>query len=326
MEKTNLGRLITEDINRRDFLKQMAWAGSGILFTISGGVPRSFNLSSIESNPEDAAAARLAVSDSTFSFVQISDSHIGFNKGVTESLIAAVTKINNSDTKPDLLIHTGDLTHTSSDDEFDTFQQILKGAKADGKFYVPGEHDVLSNGSKQYHSRFSRDSKGDGWYSFSHKGVRFIGLVNVMNYKPGGLGSLGNTQIEWLQKELSGLSDSTPIVVFAHIPLWQARPEWGWATEDSARPLELLRRFGCVTVLNGHVHQSMQKVEGNIYYHTAMSTAYPLVPPTVGSIPEPSILSPKELRGSLGIADIQYFDHDSRLSIIDTSLSTTDRS
>ena len=107
---------------------------------------------------------------------------------------------------PDFIIHTGDLTHLSKPSEFDTLDQVLKSARTGQIFYVPGEHDVLTDNGQSYRERYGKGAKGDGWYSFDHKGVHFIGLVNVLNLKAGGLGFLGREQLEWLEDDLRGLS------------------------------------------------------------------------------------------------------------------------
>src|SRR5207247_6227624 len=122
---------------------------------------------------------------------------------------------------------------------------------------------------------YGKETQGGGWYSFDHRGVHFVGLVNVQNLKAGGLGSLGPEQLEWLEKDLKPRRAGTPIVLFAHIPLWTVYPEWGWGTQDSAQALSYVKRFGSVTVLNGHIHQILRKVEGKVSFHTAMSTAFP---------------------------------------------------
>jgi len=274
-----------DGVDRRGFLKCMAWAGTGALCVIKGGVLTSYSLS-------DPAGLRAAAMDGEMAFVQISDSHMGFNKAanpdVVATLQAAIDKINASPVEPSFLFHTGDISHLSKPTEFDTVDQILKSAKAKQVFFVPGEHDVLEDNGQQYLQRYGQTAKGAGWYSFDHKGVHFIGLVNVLNLKAGGLGTLGSEQLEWLENDVQGLSTSTPIVVFAHIPLWSVYPEWGWGTDDSAQALSYLKRFGSVTVLNGHIHQTMQKVEGNIRFHTAMSTAFPQ--PQPGTAPSPGPL------------------------------------
>ena len=218
-------------------------------------------------------------------------------------------------------LHTGDISHLSKPSEFDTVDQVLKEAKASHVFYVPGEHDVLGDDGKQYLERYGKGTKGGGWYSFDQKGVHFIGLVNVLNLKAGGLGSLGSEQLEWLQDDVKGLSASTPIVVFAHIPLWAVYPDWGWGTDDSAQALSYLKRFGSVTVLNGHIHQTMQKVEGNITFHTATSTAFPQPHPGAAPSPGPMKVPAEQLRSLLGLTSVEYVQGQHSLAIVDSSLA-----
>jgi 3',5'-cyclic AMP phosphodiesterase CpdA len=295
----------------------MAWAGTGVLCTMSGGVLVSQILS-----PASAMAAEGASGD--FSFVQISDSHIGFNKpantDVVGTLKQAIAKINALPTAPDFIIHTGDLTHLSETEEFDTLEQLLKSSKTGKVFYVPGEHDVLNDNGKQYRERFGKDTKGGGWFSFDHHGVHFVGLVNVLNISEGGLGVLGHDQLAWLEEDLRSLSGSTPIVLFAHVPLWSIYPKWGWGTEDAERALGLMKRFGSVTVLNGHIHQILKKVEGNVTFHTAMSTAFPQ--PAPGSAPKagPMKVEPAILPTVLGITDVSYVESKHSLAIVDEKL------
>src|ERR1700739_3088555 len=250
-----------DGVDRRGFLKCMAWAGTGMLWTVSGGVLGSRIL-----RATSASAAGNTTGAGDFDFVQISDSHIGFNKpantDVVGTLKQAIDKINALPTAPDFILHTGDLSHLSEPEEFDTLDQMLKTTKAGKIFYVPGEHDVISDGGKEYRARYGKGTKGDGWFSFDQRGVHFIGLVNVMNIAEGSLGMLGADQLAWLKDDVSGLSTSTPIVVFAHVPLWSIYPQWGWGTQDAERALGLLKRFGSVTVLNGHIRQTFKKVEG----------------------------------------------------------------
>src|SRR3569832_2364435 len=258
-------------LNRRHALECMVWAGTGVIWTLSGGIPKALNLL-------DEALAAEAVS-SNFTFLQISDSHVGFDKEAEvtaiDTLNEAVGRIKALQVKPIFLLHTGDITHLSKPDQFDDADQII-GSTGITTHYVPGEHDVVDAGQgKAFMDRYGKDSWGQGWYAFDQNGVHFIGLVNVVNLKAGGLGFLGPDQLAWLEKDLANRSSSTPIVVFAHIPLWTIYPQWGWGTDDSAQALSLLRRFGSVTVLNGHIHQIMQKVEGNVTFHTARSTAFP---------------------------------------------------
>jgi 3',5'-cyclic AMP phosphodiesterase CpdA len=306
-----------DGVDRRGFLKCMAWAGTGAFCVIKGGVLNSYSLSRLsEMNPADAKGE--------LSFVQISDSHMGFNKpanpDVAATLQAAVAKINALSTPPEFLLHTGDISHLSKPEEFDTVDQILKSATAKDVFFVPGEHDVLNDDGKQYLDRYGKGAQGNGWYSFEKKGVHFIGLVNVMNLKAGGLGTLGQNQLEWLEKDVKHLKSSTPIVVFAHIPLWAVYPEWGWGTEDTAQAISYLKKFGSVTVLNGHIHQTMQKVEGNVTFHTATSTAFPQPKPGEAPSPGPMKVPAEQLRSLLGITDVNFVRGQHALGIIDANL------
>ena len=307
-----------DGIDRRGFLTCMAWAGTGAFYVLSGGVLKSYSLG--------RQPAQTVLSEpGELSFVQISDSHIGFNKeankDVTATLEAAVAKINALPTRPAFTLHTGDLSHLSKPAEFDTLDQILKSANAGRVFFVPGEHDVLNDDGKQYLGRFGKETKGNGWYSFDQRGVHFVGLVNVLNLQAGGMGSLGQDQLEWLKKDVESLPSSTPIVVFAHIPLWTIYPDWGWGTQDSAQALSYLKRFGSVTVLNGHIHQTMQKVEGNITFHTAMSTAFPQPAPGAAQSPGPMKVSSEQLRSLLGVTDVNYVEGKNPLAIIDSTLA-----
>jgi 3',5'-cyclic AMP phosphodiesterase CpdA len=307
-----------DGIDRRGFLQCMAWAGTGALWVMEGGILKSFSLSALAKNPTAAAQGEL-------SFVQISDSHMGFNKAanpdVVATLQAAVAKINALPQAPAFMLHTGDITHLSKPSEFDTVDQVLKDANPKTIFYVPGEHDVLEDDGKQYLERYGKGTKGSGWYSFDQKGVHFIGLVNVVNLKAGGLGTLGEDQIKWLEDDVRRLKPSTPIIVFAHIPLWSVYPEWGWGTDDSARALGYLKRFGSVTVLNGHIHQVMQKVEGNITFHTAQSTAFPQPAPGTAPSPGPMTVPAERLRSVLGITDVNFVRGQHALAVTDSTLA-----
>jgi 3',5'-cyclic-AMP phosphodiesterase len=317
-----MGKIITENLNndgvdRRGFLKCMAWAGTGTLCLVQGGVLKSFALSEVANMDQSKLKGDL-------SFVQISDSHIGFDKAanpdVTATLREAIAKINGLGQPPAFVLHTGDLSHLSKASEFDTLDQTLKNIHTEKTFYVPGEHDVLNDNGEQYRERYGKGSLGDGWYSFDQKGVHFIGLVNVMNLKAGGLGSLGKEQLEWLEHDVKSLKSSTPIVVFAHIPLWSVYPEWGWGTDDSAQALSYLKRFGTVSVLNGHIHQVMQKVEGNITFHTAMSTAFPQPQPGTAPSPGPMKVPADKLRGLLGLTDVNFVRGKHTLAVVDSTL------
>jgi 3',5'-cyclic-AMP phosphodiesterase len=310
--------LNADGVDRRGFLKCMAWAGTGTFCLIQGGVLKSFALS-------DIANRGLAAAKGELSFVQLSDSHIGFDKAanpdVTATLDAAIAKVNALATPPEFVLHTGDLSHLSKPSEFDTLDQRLKSIRTDKIFYVPGEHDVLNDDGAQYRERYGKGTKGDGWYSFDQKGVHFIGLVNVMNLKAGGLGNLGKDQLEFVEDDVKHLKSSTPIVVFAHIPLWSVYPEWGWGTDDGAQALGYLKRFGSVSVLNGHIHQIMQKVEGNVTFHTAMSTAFPQPQPGTAPSPGPMKVPADKLRALLGVTDVNFVRGKNTLAVVDSTLA-----
>jgi len=302
-----------EGLSRRKVLECMTWAGTGVLWTVAGGVPKSLGLVG-EANAQSAG----------FTFLQISDSHVGFDKPANPNALGtleeAVNKIKGLQAKPSFLIHTGDIAHLSKPSEFDDAERVISQAKLD-VHYVPGEHDVIDEDTgKLYMERFGKGTKGQGWYSFDANGVHFVGLVNVMDLKGGGMGNLGNEQLAWLENDLKGRSASTPIVLFAHIPLWVVYKEWGWGTEDGERALGMIKRFGSVTVLNGHIHQIIQKVEGNVAFHTARSTAF--LQPAPGTAPSPGPLKVEDakLRTVLGTASISVVPGNQRLAIVDTPL------
>jgi plastocyanin len=307
------------DLDRRGFLHCMAWVGTGAMWTLASGVLRGTPI-------EQAARGDMSHGSSMgggIRFVQISDSHIGFDKpantDVTATLRAAVAKIKAAPEAPSFVLHTGDLTHLSKPSEFDTLQQVLSELSLP-VFYVPGEHDVLEDDGKSYLQRFGKGTQGAGWYSFDQGGVHFMGLVNVVNLKAGGLGTLGDEQLEWLEKDVKRLKSSTPIVVFAHIPLWSVYPEWGWGTDDSARALSYLKRFGSVSVLNGHIHQVMQKVEGHVSFHTAMSTAFPQPAPGSAPSPGPMKVEADRLKKVLGLSRMSFHDINHPIAITDVPL------
>ena len=305
--------------DRRNFLKCMAWAGTGALFAFSGGIGTSVGL--------DAALASSSpnLGVQPFTFVQLSDSHIGFNKAPNPDAHAtfaeAIAKVKALPQQPDFIIHTGDVSQLSRDDQFDDAEQMLK-ASGLPVFYIPGEHDMLDpDGGKAFLSRFGKGSRGAGWYSFDHRGVHFVALVNVADLKPGGMGNLGADQLAWLKSDLADRSSSTPIVVFAHIPLWTVYADWGWGTDDSAEALKLLARFGSVTVLNGHIHQITQKVEGRIAFHTARSTAFPQPAPGTAPSPGPLKVPAEQLHSMLGITDAMFVRGRERIALIDSTLA-----
>ena len=313
MSKRILHNHNSDGIDRRGFLQCMAWSGTGVVWAIEGGVLTSRAFGQQTDNAKGS-----------LQFVQISDSHIGFNKpanpDVGATLKATIDKINALPGEPEFIIHTGDLTHSSKTSEYDTLDEMLKSAKPNQVFYVPGEHDTSTDDGKEYLNRYGKTTKGRGWYSFNHKDAHFVGLCNVQIQE--GMGKLGEDQLQWLEADLQSQPASRPIVVFAHIPLWSVYPEWGWGTSDSEQALGYLKRFGSVTVLNGHIHQVMQKVEGNVTFHTAMSTAFPQPKPGEAPSPGPMKVADDKLRSVLGITEVQSVVKNQSLAVIDSPLSS----
>ncbi len=300
-----------DGIDRRGFLECMAWAGTGVVWTAAGGMltSRVFGQEAKDAPGE-------------LRFVQISDTHLGFNKAanpdVTATLQAAVARIDALRHAPEFIVHTGDLSHSAKASEFDTLDQVLKDSRTKQVFYVPGEHDTANDGGKQYLERYGKSARGRGWFSFNHKDVHFVGLSNVEVLE--GLGRLGEDQIAWLKADLEGQPSSRPVVVFAHIPLWSVYPEWGWGTADSEQALGLLKRFGSVTVLNGHIHQVMRKVEGRVTFHTAMSTAFPQPAPGAAASPGPMKVADARLRAVLGLTEVTSQQTGGSLAVVDETL------
>lgn len=297
--------------SRRGVLECMVWAGAGVVWTLAGGIPRSTLIGSAQA------------ATSGFSFVQISDSHIGFknppNPDTPGTLTDAIRLVQQQQGDAAFMLHTGDVSHLSKPAEFDTAEQIARGAGLD-VHYVPGEHDVLEDDGKSFFDRFTKGA-AQGWYSWDQAGVHFVALNNVQGLKAGELGNLGADQLTWLQKDLAARPASQPIVVFAHIPLWTVSQAWGWGTDDGEQALTLLRRFGSVTVLNGHIHQVMQKVEGTVAFHTARSTAFPQPAPGTAPSPGPVKDVPAgRLHAMLGVAKVTQVQGQQALAIVDTPL------
>jgi 3',5'-cyclic AMP phosphodiesterase CpdA len=304
-----------DGVSRRHTLECMLWAGTGVLWTVTGGIPKSSLMGSAQA------------AEGGFTFLQISDSHVGFNKAANPNALGtlqeAIAKVKALPSKPAFMLHTGDITHLSKPKEFDDAAQVIGSVGLD-VHYVPGEHDNLDEVPlKSYLERYGKNTKGTGWYSFNQNGVHFIGLNNVMNLKAGGMGMLGPEQLAWLADDVKGLSASTPIVVFAHIPLWTISKDWGWGTDDSEQALSMLKRFGSVTVLNGHIHQLMQKVEGNVNFHTARSTAFPQPAPGTAPAPLPLVVPAEKLRSVLGIRTVVYTQGQELLAVTDQPLAAS---
>jgi 3',5'-cyclic AMP phosphodiesterase CpdA len=303
-----------ENPSRRGALQCLAYGGAGTAFALSGGVFSTFDLA------EGAVPA-----NATPLFVQVSDSHIGFakdaNPDVAGTFTRAIDTINAMPARPAFVMHTGDITHLSKPEEFDKAAEIMKRLRVAEIHTVPGEHDVIDTTGQGYMERYGAASGGKGYYSFDSSGVHFVALVNVLNFKAGGLGALGADQIAWLETDLAGRSASTPVVVFAHMPLWTIYAPWGWGTGDADQAMSLLRRFGSVTVLNGHIHQIVQKVEGNITFHTARATGYPQPVAGTADAPGPLKVPSDQLASMLGVTSVTRVRHASAITLDDRTLA-----
>jgi Calcineurin-like phosphoesterase len=304
--------------SRRDALKCMAYGGAGTLFVLAGGVFTPVDLAIAFEHKTRVKSLGKPL------FVQISDTHIGFNKeanpDVSGTLMQTIALVNRMAEQPALIIHTGDITHLSKPAEFDLAQQLLGQLRTTEMHTVPGEHDTADPTVTEYFNRFGRASNNQGYYSFDHAGVHFVALINVLQFKPGGLGTLGREQLAWVEADLKGRSASTPIVVFAHMPLWTIHEPWGWGTGDADQLMVHLRRFGSVTVLNGHIHQIVQKVEGHLTFHTARSTAFPQPVAGIGNGPGPLKVPADQLPKMLGLSSVSFVRKPRSLAIADTTI------
>jgi hypothetical protein len=308
---------IDRTLTRRNALKCMAFGSAGTLFALSGGIFTPIDLAQAATSGQSALGKPL--------FVQISDTHIGFNKDANPDVNGTLTRtidlVNGMAEQPALILHTGDITHLSKPAEFDTAQQLLSRLRTTEIHTVPGEHDTADAGVTEYFKRFGQASNNKGYYSFDHAGVHFIALINVLEFKAGGLGTLGPDQLAWVAADLKGRSSSTPIVVFAHMPLWTVYEPWGWGTGDSEQLMSLLKRFGSVTVLNGHIHQIVQKIEGNVTFHTGRSTAYPQPVAGEGAGPGPLKVDPTQLPGMLGVTSAAVVRRSKAFTLSDSTLA-----
>src|SRR6185369_3293834 len=226
----------------------------------------------------------LAAGMDDFYFIQLSDLHWGFNdpkvnpdtKGSLEKVIAAV---NAAERQPDFIVFTGDLTHMTKDPQerrkrMTEVKAMLGAINNKNHVYLAGEHDAGGDAGKAFTEVFGKLN-----YTFDHKGMHFIALDNASDPKA----QLGEAQLAWLAADLKGRDPNSPIVVLAHRPLFDLKPEWDWATKDGAQAVALLQPFKYVTVFYGHVHQEISKQEGTVMHVSARSAMYPLPsPPTPG--------------------------------------------
>ena len=302
-------------MSRRKLLRHGAWFGSAVVLTVVGGEV----ISHVAGSPAPAASK----DPRALRFVQVSDSHLGFkgpaNTDVTASFQEAITQVNALPYRPDFVMHTGDLTHLAKPEQFDQVKQMMSGLHTGKVLTVPGEHDSIDDAGQKYRAAFGQGSKGDGWYSFDIAGVHVISLVNTLSLEK--LGHLGTDQLAFVEHDVAALKSDTPIVVFSHIPLFAMFPTWGWGTDDATQALSHLRRFSSVTCLNGHVHQLFTKTEGNVTFHSATTTAYPLPHPGDGPAPTPMTLPAGKLKAALGVREVSYLKADQPLAIKDTPLA-----
>lgn len=299
-------------MSRRQLLRHGAWFGTAVGLAVVGG--------EVISHVAGAAAAEHA--SATLRFAQISDSHIGFsgtaNPNVADTFGRAIDRVNHLGYTPDFVIHTGDLTHLSTPEQFDQVKQMMSDLNTPHVFTVPGEHDSVDDAGQKFRSVFGAGSRGDGWYSFDVAGVHVIALVNTLNLTK--LGHLGTDQLDFVARDVAGLSSDTAIIVISHIPLFAMYPDWGWGTEDAVQALSYLRRFSSVTCINGHVHQIFSKTEGNVTFHSGTSTAYPLPHPGDGPAPKPVTLPAGQLRDALGVREVSYRRGQGALALKESAL------
>ncbi|MEU0503243.1 metallophosphoesterase [Nocardia sp. NPDC005998] len=296
-------------MTRRQLLRHSAWFGAAVGLSVVGG--------EVISQVAGTAARAESTPRPELRFAQLSDSHLGFqgpaNTNVIGTFNEAIGQINALGYTPDFVIHTGDLTHLATPEQFDQVKQMLTQTNTPHVFTVPGEHDSIDDAGQKYRAAFGAGTRGDGWYSFDIAGVHLIALVNTLNLNL--LGHLGQDQLEFIRKDVAPLSSDTPIIVFSHIPLFAMYPDWGWGTDDATQALSYLRRFASVTCLNGHVHQLFTKTEGNITFHSGTTTAYPLPHPGDGPAPKPVTIPAGKLHDALGIREVSFVRGQQQLAI-----------
>ena len=301
-------------MTRRQLIRHTAWFGAAVALTFTGG--------EVISRIAGDGVADAATDPGALRFVQISDSHLGFtgtaNPDVSATFGAAVNQVNAIGYEPDFVMHTGDVTHLSLPSEFAQAKEMMSDIRTPRVFTVPGEHDTINDGGKGYRKYFGAQTLGDGWFSFDIKGVHVISLVNTTSVDA--LGQLGADQLDFVRRDLARLSAETPVIVFSHIPLYAMYPKWGWGTGDAITLLGMLRRFGSVTCLNGHVHQVFTKTEGNVTFHSAAATCYPLPEPGQAPAPLPVTLPAGELTAALGIRTVNFRAGSTSLALTDERL------
>jgi 3',5'-cyclic AMP phosphodiesterase CpdA len=302
-------------MSRRQLMRHSAWFGAAVALTVAGG--------EVISHVAGDGTASASPDTGQLRFVQVSDSHLGCkgpaNPDVAATFAAAVNQVNSLGYEPDFVIHTGDITHLSAAAEFNQARDMMSDLRTPRVFTVPGEHDSINDGGRGYRKVFGAQSLGEGWYSFDIKGVHVISLVNTTSVDA--LGHLGNDQLDFVRRDIAGVSSETPVILFSHIPLFAMYPTWGWSTDDATKLLAMFRRFGSVTCLNGHVHQLFKKTEGNVTFHSATATCYPLPEPGKAKAPLPVTLPAGKLTAALGVRTVSYQTGTKNLAITDEQLA-----
>jgi hypothetical protein len=277
-------------IDRRSFLKLTA-VGGGVVFV---------------SGLEGCASAGMAGgSAGDFHFVQLSDTHWGFegapNPDAANTLKKAVATVNALSQQPDFIVFTGDLTHTTDDPivrrkRLSEFRDIVKALKVQNIRFIPGEHDASLDNGAAYKEFF-----GETHYTFDHKGVHFIALDNVSDPAA----KIGDAQLAWLKTDLSKLDKNAPIIVFTHRPLFDLAPKWDWATRDGAQAVDALLPYANVTVFYGHIHQENHHLTQHIPHHAAKSLIFPLPAPGSQEKRAPLAWNAAAPNSGLGIREIK---------------------
>jgi hypothetical protein len=261
---------MAKTVDRREFLK-LAGVGGAVFASGLAGCAGM------------AGAGRAGGDD--FYFVQLSDTHWGFkgpavNPDAGGTLQKAVASVNALSDKPDFIVFTGDLTHTTDDPKerrrrLAEFRDIVSRLDNKNVRFMPGEHDASLD-----HGQAWKEFFGPSYYSFDHKGVHFIAVDNVSDPAA----KIGEAQLAWLKADIGKQAQDAPIVVLTHRPLFDLYPQWDWATKDGAQAIDLLMPYRNVTVFYGHIHQEHHHMTGHIAHHSAKSLIFPLIPP--GSKPK----------------------------------------
>jgi 3',5'-cyclic AMP phosphodiesterase CpdA len=291
--------------NRRDVLRLLGVGGVVFSSALAGAAQKK----------------RRSGVDADFFFLQLSDTHWGYsgpaNPEADLTLGTAIQTINGVATRPDFIVFTGDLTHTTDDvgvrhKRMTEFKRIVSGLEVKDLRLMPGEHDASLDRGAAYQQHF-----GPTHYAFDHKGVHFVALDNVSQGKP----VVGSEQIAWLKKDVSRFSKTTPIVVFTHRPLFDLAPEWEWFTGDGDDVMGVLEPFEEVTVLYGHIHRKHDQVIGRARHHAARSLIFAFPDPALGVDKKPVAFDKEKPFANLGVREVRAGSKGSPLDVNEIELS-----